>query len=298
MRRYSPFYFIGQSISGLWKNGVMSAASILVLMSCLVVMGSFSTLVVNINENMDKLGVLNEIVVFISEEKTEEEISTMYQTVVSFDGVNTVEYISRTDALADQKKEFEEAGYSYLAESLTEENNPLRASFIINYKSDASIEDIQYKLKQIEGIEKINCRADLAEAVNTLKNGVTIILVWFMTTLFVVSIFVIINTIKSAVYARRNEISVMRYIGATKSFITIPFVIEGIVIGIVASIAAYFIQKGMYLYIYDMIGTDYSIISVIPFEKLSLLLLAGFVGLGVITGIIGSCISLRKYLKA
>ena len=298
MRRYSATYFIGQSFKGLWKNGVMSAASILVLLSCLVVMGSFWSLILNINKNMEELGVLNEIVVFIDTEKTEEEITPIYQTVLSFDGVENVDYCSKKQALEEEKKRLEEEGYAHLVESLTEENNPYRASFIISYKSDASIEDLQYKLKNIEGIEKVNCRADIAETMKSIKSGISFALVWFMITLFIVSIFVIINTIKLAVYSRRNEITVMRYVGATKGFITIPFIIEGVIIGLIASVAAYFIEKGMYLYIYKLIGSEYSIIKVIPFEQLSVFLLLCFIGIGVVTGVAGSCISLRKYLKA
>ncbi len=298
MRRYSATYFVGQSLKGLWKNGVMTFASILVLLSCLVVMGSFSALVVNINQNMENLGVVNKIVTFIDAEKTEEEISAIYQTVTSFPGVSSVEYISKPQALEEEKAKLAESGYANLVDSLNEENNPYRASFTITYTSDASLADLQYKLEQVEGIDRVKCYADLAETVNSVKNGIAFVLSWFMITLFVVSIFVIINTIKLAVYARRNEITVMRYIGATGSFITIPFIIEGIIIGLVASVGAFFVQKGMYLYIFRLFGTDYGIIRVIPFADLSTPLLAAFLVLGVVTGIVGSCISLRKYLKA
>ncbi|MCI8589381.1 MAG: ABC transporter permease [Clostridiales bacterium] len=298
MRRYSATYFIGQSLKGLWKNGVMSFASVLVLLSSLIVMGSFSCLVINIDKNMEELGVLNEIVVFIHEERTEDEITTMYQTVVNFDGVSKVEYISKAQALEEEKVKLEAAGYPYISESINEENNPYRASFIISYASDASIEDLQYKISNVEGIEKVICRSDIAQTLTSVRNGISFVLVWFMIILFVISMFVIVNTIKLAVYARRHEIEVMRYVGATKSFITIPFIIEGMVIGAAASVIAYFVQKAMYLYIYNMIGTDYSMITVIPFKSISVFLLLGFVGIGIITGVVGSSISLRKYLKA
>ena len=217
---------------------------------------------------------------------------------LSFDGVDKVEYISKEQALQEEKAKLTEAGYPHLSESINEENNPYRASFIISYKSDASIEDLQYKVSNIEGIEKVICRADIADDMTKIRNGVTFVLLWFMVILFVVSMFVIVNTIKLAVYARRHEIEVMRYVGATKSFITIPFIIEGVIIGAVASVIAFFLQKAMYLYIFNMIGSEYNIITVIPFKELSLFLLLGFIAIGIVTGVIGSCISLRKYLKA
>ena len=298
MRRYSATYFIGQSFKGLWKNGVMTFASILVLLSCLVVMGSFSVLVININQNMQNLGVVNKIVTFIDENKTADEINSMYQTVKSFSGVSSVESISKEDALKEEKTKLQESGYENLVESLNEENNPYRASFIITYTPDASLEDLQYKLGQVDGIDRVKCYADIAETVNSVKNGIAFVLSWFMITLFVVSIFVIINTIKLAVYSRRHEITVMRYIGATSSFITIPFIFEGVIIGLISSVGAYFVQQGMYTYIYRLFGADYGIIRVIPFSELRIPLLIAFLCIGVVTGIMGSCISLRKYLKA
>ena len=110
--------------------------------------------------------------------------------------------------------------------------------------------------------------------------------------------FVIINTIKLAVFSRRQEIMVMRYVGATKAFITTPFVFEGVIIGMVASIASYIVEYYTYMYIHNAILTKFSFISVVDFSSFGGLLLAGFIGLGVLTGIIGSVISLHKYLKA
>lgn len=298
MRRYSATYFVGQSLKGLWKNGVMTIASVLVLLSCLVVMGSFSSLVININENMDKLGVLNEIVVFINADKSDEELTGMYQTVLGFHGVDRVTVTKKEEALAEEKARLAEAGYSYLVESLNEENNPYRPSFVISYNNDASLEDLQYNLNHVDGIEKVQCRADIAQTFSALRSGVSVILGWFMLMLFIVSIFVIINTIKLAVYSRRNEITVMRYIGATKSFITIPFIFEGVIIGLISSVGAFFAQKVIYSYVFNMIGTEYRIITMIPFAKISTVLLLAFLALGVLTGVVGSCISLRKYLKA
>ena len=296
MRRYSTTYFIGESIKGLWKNGVMTAASVLVLLSCLVVMGAFSTLVMNINKNLESLGVLNEIVAFIDADKTEDEISDMYKSVLGFDGVDKVEYCSRADALAQEKKKYEEAGYPYLAESLNEENNPFHATLTVSYKADASVEDLQNKIKNTDGIYKVNCRADIAETITKLRSSVSLVLLWFMITLFVVSFFVIVNTVKLSVYSRRQEIMVMRYIGATKNFITVPFIIEGMLIGLVSGGLAYAIERLLYTRISDSIKLD-NIISIIPFSDISLMMIAGFLAIGVVTGVIGSCISLRKYLK-
>lgn len=298
MRRYSAFYFLAQSVKSLWKNGVMTLASILVLLSCLIVTGSFGALIYNINYNMDELSLLNAIVVFIDKDKTDEEINTMYQTIRGYDGVSNVEYCSKSQALIDQKEKLMESGYSQLVESITEENNPLRASFTITHTSDASIEDILYKLNNVDGVSKIICRSDITEKVNGFRNGISLVLGLFMIILLVVSLFVIINTIKLAVYSRRQEITIMRYIGATKDFITIPFVIEGVMIGLVSSVIAFFAEKLMYTSVYNTITEGYNMITVKPFGDLMLFFLLGFLLIGIVTGVLGSVISLHKYLKA
>ena len=119
-----------------------------------------------------------------------------------------------------------------------------------------------------------------------------------MVILLVVSLFVIINTIKLAVYSRRQEITVMRYIGATKDFITIPFIIEGIIIGALSSVIAFFLEKLMYTSIYNFMTEGYNMIKVKPFSDIMIWVLLGFIAIGVFTGVVGSVISLRKYLKA
>ncbi|MBQ5886396.1 MAG: ABC transporter permease, partial [Clostridia bacterium] len=116
--------------------------------------------------------------------------------------------------------------------------------------------------------------------------------------LSVVTLFVIINTIKLSVFSRRHEISIMRYVGATGWFITLPFVLEGIIIGLFASTAAYFIEWYFYLYVEKTVASELQMITIVGFDTLQMPLLVGFLGVGVLAGIVGSCISLGKYLKA
>lgn len=310
MRRYSATYFVSQSVKGLWKNGVMTSASILVLLSCLVVIGTFATLVVNIDKNMDSLDSINEIVVFVDDEISEdaEKRDALHDKIRSIDGVDPdhVTYLSKEATLEQEKQRWAEEEYGHLVSDIDAENNPYRASFTLKYESGASVDYIKDKVEEAvrgelsdpEAKVNIRCYVETAEKLQELKNLVIFILMWFMLILFVVSLFVIINTIKSAVYARRQEISIMRYIGATKGFITLPFVFEGAIIGVISSVIAYFIQKAMYGYINDFFMSDNGFIKIIPFSDLSVYFLWGFVIVGVFCGIVGSCISLRKYMKA
>ena len=135
-------------------------------------------------------------------------------------------------------------------DDITEENNPLSDSFNITYVTEEGVSTLQYELStQIGGIRKVNARIDLANQIAKFKSGIQFVFIWFLAILFVVSIFIIINTIKLAVHARRHEISVMRYVGATGWFITLPFIFEGVIIGLFSSGIAFFVEKFAYGYI-------------------------------------------------
>ena len=292
MKRYNIFYFIGQAFAGLWRNGVMSFASVAVLMSCLVVIGGFALIVKNIDVNLEQFGNLNEIVVFCDTEATEEEIVAVGEQLGKLDNIASIRRITKAEGLAQMKAEYD------VYDDVTEENNPLPDSYEITYVDTEKVGELDYQLHQIEGIVKVNNRLDLATSIESVKSGVMLVFVWFLAILSVVSVFIIINTIKLSVFARRHEISVMRYVGATSWFITLPFIFEGIIIGVFSSVVAFFAEWYIYSYIETMVLTDLQMISILTFQEIRNTVLFGFMGLGVVAGIIGSSISLSKYLKS
>lgn len=397
MRRYSLFYFIGQSVKGLWRNGVMSVASIMVLMSCLVVMGSFALLVLNINLNLNSLDMLNEIVVSIdtaiiaetgSETAEQEEtvlfgdltgtelpvidvtsesaqsvleieqqvvlldnftdiaqaygsvkkieerlpavqasieaiadpgeranqqlyynqviaafnsvahriscVAALEMKILSLDGVVSAVFNSKAKGLELMKAEFSD--YSSLFNNLR--RNPLPDQFIITYNDNSKVNTLEYQLDTMDPmLYNVSVYTDIAETIASVKQGVILVFTWFLAILFVVSVSIIINTIKLAVFSRRQEISIMRYVGATNWFITLPFIFEGVIIGLVASAIAFLIQFYMYVYVQNMILGTLQMISLLMFNEIKIPVLLGFAGVGILTGIIGSGVSLRKYLS-
>ena len=380
MKRYSVTYFLGQSIKGLWRNGVMSVASIMVLMSCLVVMGSFSLLVYNINVNLEKMSTLNEIVVYadtkLSEITDEERVvasdtpytgdivsmisetagqvealddftdleqayitagnlrasmsmlktaveasgdaslnadyavleasfETVYHRVAtiknlqarikSLNNVSSAIFTSKAAGLEEMKEHFSD--YPELFDKLRK--NPLTEKFTITYEDNSSVATLQFNLENLDPVlYKVNCRSDVAAAIEQIKNGVILVFSWFLVILFVVSIFVIINTIKLAVFSRRQEISIMRYVGATNTFIVLPFIFEGILIGLIAGGLAYFVQMYTFGYAYELLLSNFQMVTIVPFEQVKNVIACGFLSLGVVTGILGSSVSLHRYLKA
>ena len=234
----------------------MSLASILVLVSCMLVLGTFYALNLNINYNLDDLTLLNEVAAFVDEDCTGEEIEQVRQQIVAMDDlVNDVEYISKEMALEAEKEKFKD--YPALFATLQDGANPYRASFMITYKDASLIEDLEYKLGQISiertvvaedgtesvtlvyPVDKVTSYTEIAETLENLRDGVRNVLLGFMAILFVVSMFIIVNTIRIAVFTRQKEIAVMRYVGATNGYIITPFVFEGIFMGLIAGILAF-----------------------------------------------------------
>lgn len=295
MKRYRLSYFLGQSFKGLWRNGIMTIASIMVLVSCLVVMGSFWLLLQNIDANLEQLGLLNEIVVFIDSKKTDEEVAEIGAQIRALDNVADVTFVSKEQALEEERERY--ADYTDIY-NMVAEDNPLRDSFVIKYIDNAKVATLDYQVGQIDGVARVNDRLDIAVTIEKLKSGISMVLIWFMVILFVVSIFVIINTIKLAVHSRRTEITIMRYIGATDWFVILPFIFEGILIGLVSSGLAFLIEWYMYGYVVTMIGDNFNMLTILSFGDIRATLAIAFVGIGVVTGIIGSTISTRRYLKA
>ncbi len=297
--RYSLTYLISQAFKSLFRNGIMTVASIAVLMSCLVVMGSFALLVYNIDHNLDQLGSLNEIVVYCDTDLDDEAVDSLERRIRLLDNVNeeSVTLITKEQVLIDERQKYSE--FTDLFDQMDKTGvNPYPDTFVIQYEDNKKVSALEIELSQLEGINKVQCRADLAESIEGLKNSIIFIFMWFLIILFLVSVFVIINTIKMAVASRRQEITIMRYVGATKWFITTPFIMEGVVIGALSSGLAYGIEYFLYRAIYNKVGADFSMIALKPFDEFQWFLLGGFVIVGVLTGIIGSSISLRKYLKA
>ena len=296
-KSYNPFMFIGEAFKNLWRDRVMSTASILVLASCLVLLGCFSLLVVNININMNRLVSLNEIVVFVDYDLPPEQVEIIGQRIRVLDNVETIEFISKDSGLDSMKEDY--AGFEDVFDSMKESgDNPLSDSFRIKYKDNSKVTTLDYNLRQIEGVRKVNNRLDLATSLENFKNGISVIFIGFLAVLFIVSVIIIINTIKLAVNSHMEEIRVMKYIGASDWFIVVPYIIEGTIIGIFSSVIAYLAQWYVYFSLEKMVATDIKMVELMSFGDIGGIVALSFLAVGIITGVVGSCISLHKNLQA
>jgi cell division transport system permease protein len=297
---YNPFYFVFDAARNLWRHRATGIASVLVLTSCLILLGAFGLLIRNIDVNVEKLGLLNEIVVFVDYDTTPEELQVITEDIKALDNVTYVNYISKEAGFASMKETYPD--YTELFDSISESgDNPLADSFVVSYKDTAGANKLEYDLLQINGVMKVNNRVDYAATIENFKGGLSFVFVWFFVLLLAVSVFVIFNTIKLAVHGRRTEISIMRFIGATKGYIIAPFIIEGVSIGALSAIIAFFADMGLYGYAAKMIeGESEGILNMfdlVPYAEMQVELLLLFVLLGVVSGVAASVISLQKNLN-
>ena len=298
-KSYNPFMFIAEAFKNLWRDRIMSIASILVLASCLVVLGAFSLIVFNINHNMEKLVSLKEIVVFLPQEVEEARVKEIHKEIEALDNVESVIFVSKEEGLESLREDYYD--FEDLFDEMEENGeNPLSDSFRIKYEDTSKVTTLDYNLREIKEIKegKIKNRLDLAASLDNFKNGISLIFVWFLAVLFIVSVFIIINTIKLAVNSHMEEIRVMKYIGASDWFIVVPYIIEGTIIGIFASVISYIAEWYVYFSVEKMGSTDIPMIDLIPFSDIGGIMAIAFIGVGVLTGVVGSCISLHKNLQA
>lgn len=320
MRKISTFFYhLGQGFIGIFRNGVMSTASVLVLVSCMLIVGTFYIVIDNLDRNLKSIDDINLICIYLDDELTEEQINYIDGQIdkIGQELGNIVDYklYSKTDNLERYKKNKDEN--ADFLKFYNEHNNPLPNSFEIHFTSFSDPEfkmDDVYKLKnrldEIENIDNddIKENIELYDKVTGVSNTLTMIGIWMMAILLIVATFVIMNTIKLGMHSRRNEIVFMRYVGATKRFIRTPFIIEGIIIGIFSA----GISLGLQYYIYQYIISDafsgstgvldsvesVAAIEFAPFSEYIKLLALVFLGLGFFSGVIASSISIKKYLKA
>ncbi len=286
------FYLVSRAFSGLFKNGVLSTASVAVLVVCLLVTGSFYLIIENINFNIGDLEYLNKIVVYISDSAAEDEINKIYSDISGMDEVRNAEFISKEKALAEEMEKHP----SYFT-GLEEGDNPYRDSIVITYNNNYDVALLEQKLSDIKGVDIVKSRATLANTVSSLKKALTFITVAFFAALIAVTVFIIITTVKVSLYARKDEIALMYTIGATKSFVTLPFILEGFIIGITASVSAFFLQWWIYGTIRDLAVRYADLIKTLEFSEVYPVLAIGFVLIGTVTGIIGSTVSLGRYME-
>lgn len=285
-----------QALQGMLRNGLLTFVSIFVLISCLLFIGSFALISENIDYNLEDITDLNEIEVFLEYDADAATAARIGDTIRALDNVESVRYVSKEEGLLEVADDFAE--YAYLLADITPEENPLSDCYRITYADNARATTLDYELKQIEGVRKVNSRLDLAATIGSLQSGISVVFIWFAVLCGVVSLFVIINTIKLSVYARREEIAIMRYIGAGRAYIAAPFVLEGVLIGAIGAGVAYLLEKLIYSGLSGFVLSEIGFVKMYSYAAMTPMLLTIFFAISLFCGIVGSIVSLGRYVEA
>ena len=295
-------YLFKEGVRNLWANRLMSVASIGVLTACLLLIGASSMLSLNIQNMMDYVESQNEIVVFVQEDATQEMLVSVEEDLKEIENVNGVTLVTRAEALEKRKKDFGDA--AFLLDDYNDENNPLLDSFVVTLHDIALLDDSVREMQTIEYTYSVSATKEVASAMVSLSNVVTIAGCVIVVILIIVSAVIISNTIKLTRYNRRKEIHIMKCVGATDFFIQLPFVIEGVLLGLISATVSYVVLWIVYEWMYTNLAGVYNswfsamVSSILPFSDFGGIMALSFLGAGLCVGIFGSGIFVRKHLRA
>lgn len=294
MAKHDFRYFFHEGLSNMFSHGFMSFAAIGITVACLLIMGTFTLVAVNANELLRTLEQENEILAYVDESYSETEAKALKRTLEAIPNVASATFISKEEAMESFTEQYPD-------EALFQDLDPeiLRDRFAIKVvdlqQQSATVE----KVKAVEGIAKVNAYEEIAGGFITARNVATVVCVALIAILFVVSVFIISNTIKLTTFDRREEIAIMRMVGATNGFIRWPFVYEGFLFGLIGAAVAFLLQWGLYGAVAKGVANNdtLQLIQIIPFTEMWLPVAGTFAAAGVVIGVGGSLSAIRKFLQ-
>ncbi len=302
MKISSVKYLLGEGIRNVWTNRVMSLASFCVMMVSLLLVGFSVLFTANVNRVISGIESKNEMIVFLTDGATADEISTLQTAIGKLDNVASIELYSKEQAFDDMKAQYENADelFAYIDESPLPDAYKLKITDVS--QMNTTINNIKSN-DTFDIIYKINSPNDFADLLMGIKSTLAAISSVVIVALAAVSFVIISNASRASVFARRKEISIMKYVGATNAFIKIPFFIEGMVMGILAGIVAGFVTWFGYTSLIDLLSKEmtlwqaFGVKEFIPFSAVVVKVFAYYILAGGLLGAVGSAISTQKHLK-
>ncbi len=289
-------YNIKQAFKQLWRNKGMAAAAVFAITAMMLILGLFFVISVNINLFTEMLkNNYNEVEVFLADDVTESGAHSIIDQIREYDGVRDTIYRTKEEAMTIMKQRWGEN--SYLLDSLGE--NPFPDSIVITVDSMETADRVTAACTGMDGVEDIKYYKETVEKLARISRFLQIAAMMIMVFLVIVSVVIVSNTIKLTVLARSREIEIMKYIGGTNWFIRGPFLVEGIIIGLISSVISAAVTHFLYKEVMEMIGTQMMTIMsspLVPAGYLSVNLILVFVSMGVSIGACGSIISMRRFL--
>lgn len=292
--RIDIFYFIKEGFLAIVSHGFMSFAAVCMIVACLLIMGSFSLVALNMDQMLGDLEAENEFLAYVDENYSTEEAQNLYTRLTATSNVASAIFVSREEALEAYRASQES---NELLDSLPAE--VLRDRYRIRVVNIEEIARTVSAVEAIDGIATVSVALDIANGFVMVRNVSNVIATVLIVILVSISLFIMSNTIKLATFYRREEISIMKMCGATNAFVRAPFIIEGMILGLTGSLFAYFFQWFFYQVVYNFIteSAGIGLLTMLPFAEISTSILTTFVFAGFSIGVGGSLLAIRKFLQ-
>ena len=333
MKARSIRYLTGEGLKNVWVNRLMSIASIGVLVACMVLIGMAMLISLNANKAMEGLEQQNVVMVYFDDYNAalygtskdassaetqegaregadangiapedyvvhnDEEAMAVCAELEKVENVASVTYVTSEQGLADLKESFLEGQEQYFTFLDDEYGNPLSCGARVILMDLSKFDETIEQLKQINGVDTIQSQSDLAETITNLKDGISVAGFWIISILLVISLVIVSNTIRVTMYNRKLEISIMKAVGATDAFIRLPFVVEGVVLGLISAMLSEVVVYFCYRVVLETLGSVLGSTTAVQFSSVALELFGIFAAIGIAAGVIGSVIMIGKYLR-
>ncbi|MDD6966923.1 MAG: permease-like cell division protein FtsX [Firmicutes bacterium] len=287
-------YLIKEGFHGIFLHGFMSFAAICVTIACLLIVGSFSIIAYNLDVMVEKLNQTSEIMVYIDSSLSDAEARSVGTKINQLDNVQNSVFVTREEALEKFVNDHDNnAAFNGV------QAQDLRHRYVVTLEDNTLMKQTDNQLKSIPGVAKTNAAYELAEGFTTIQNVLNIASIALIAMLLVISLLIISNTIKLAMYDRRDEIAIMKMVGATNSFIRLPFIVEGFTLGMIGAILAFGLEWVLYDALVERINSvdALRLFEFVPFTgDLMVPMLITFGAAGLFVGIVGSWTSIRKFM--
>ena len=296
----SFFYLVKQGFKNLWNNRLMSLASIGVLVSCMLLIGAAALLAVNVSSVVDELEDQSEAIVYLDDNTTEDDQARIRKAIIATGKISTVEFVPKGEALSEMMSAMGDEGL--LFEAYKEDNN-LPDSYRVTFDDVSELESTVAAIENIDGVLSVSAMTEVANVITGLKKMAYVGGVVIIGLLIAVSLMIVGNTIKITVFSRRREVNIMKYVGATNGFIRLPFIVEGMSLGVISGAISYGLIYFGYDYFTKWVLSQKSewfsmlVSGMVPFTAISHQLLIGFLGGGALIGIFGCVAFIGKHLK-
>ncbi len=287
------FYLIGQGVKNIFTHGFMSFASVAIIMACLLIMGCFSLITLNIDNMIAEMQSQNKVIAYVDEKLSEDDARALEKNVSKVGNIESMEFVTREEAMENFESDYDSKLFTNIDSSV------FRHRYVITLADLSLMDQTKEELENVKGIADVTAHLDYAEKFVTFRNIVSIVSVILVVTLFVVSLFIMTNTIKLATFGRREEIAIMRIVGATNGFIRFPFVIEGLILGALGGGLAYVLVMVLYHVATQKLlsAMAFGFVVLVPFSTVAMPLLGVFLGVGILVGVLGGLSAIRNYLK-